>query len=237
MKSVRTSSFVCIALFTFGANVTARPFADSTSLVVKDYSPSSSLSHAEKVNDERFKRDNGGVDSEIMINTPLATDDDEPIKRDNGGLDPEVMVNTPILEETGKTRRRDINDPGSEALINTPELDDFGRPRRRDSSNPDVEAMINTPTPVTFDDDEPIKRDAIEDRSDPKQTKRGIPGVNSLNYFGNDYIEKEADGSDDLFQGIAGGKPIMIYCFAFQRNNVSYTDTVFLIRAAPILGY
>lgn len=215
MKSVRTSSFICIALFTFGANVTARPFADSKSLVVKDYTSSGSLSYAEEVNDELVKRDNGGIDSDMMINTPLATDDEEPIKRDNAGLDPEVMINTPLLEDTGKTRRRDINDPGSEVMINTPQLDDLGRPRRRDSSNPDFEAMINTPTPVTFDDDEPIKRDAIEDKSDPKQTRRGIPGVNSVNYFGNHYIEKEADGSDDLFQGIAGGKSTIRFAFAF----------------------
>ena len=193
MKRVSTTFIFVIASCAFYTVVTTRPLSSLT-VLEKGSVPYGALINTEGFNNddnEPIKRDDGGYESEAMINTPpfMSEDDNEPVKRDNGVDESEVVVNKAQLQDDNNKRQ----------IFYSPVLNSVKpSPPSGSTAWSGTDDMNNDPWPI--DKLPVIKKDKKE------KEKRRIPGVNPINYFGNERLEEESDGSDDLFGASVNGE-------------------------------
>lgn len=190
------------------------------------------------------KRDGQGFDPETLINTPplIEADNNEPIRRNSVEFDPEVLINRPAMIETDNNEpiKRENSGIGSDASINPQSghsnsnrrpiayssiLDSITRPDEGESSS-------ESATDGVHEDTKP-KDDLPMNKRNEEMTRRKIPGVNIANYFSTENAGQE-DGSDDLFEGISGGKSAT--CHILSKRSNRHADNMSFNQSRPNIG-
>ena len=142
---------------------------------------------------EPFAMDKGSVTYDGLINAlDISNDDDEPIKRDQYAF-PQMQESNDKRQALSSPNSNNVKPSTSPSQLST------------STSHSDTNSIDNEQRPV---DDLPVAK-----KSEDGKAKRKIPGINPINYFGNEEAEEQSDGSDDLFSGGSGSK-----CFAFQTS-------------------